>query len=190
MGDFSFSKERFEEMMKLLDKDGDGSVDKEEYEAVYRKMYPNTTEEEFEGIWKKIDDDGNGSLSMQELAAYYGFNLDAETSAEMTDEQILEALQVRRRVRRVRRARPARPAWPARPARPARGAHAHEERAYIYNLLACQGVHTRARSFLIHASASLLRPPNPLATDASRADRDERREGGRTQEGARGQARG
>ena len=146
MGDFSFSKERFEEMMKLLDKDGDGSVDKEEYEAVYRKMYPNTTEEEFEGIWKKIDDDGNGSLSMQELAAYYGFNLDAETSAEMTDEQILEALQVRRRVRRVRRARPARPAWPARPARPARGAHAHEERAYIYIISSRARAYTRARA--------------------------------------------
>ena len=97
MGDFS--ADRFKEMMALLDKDGDGSVDKEEYEAVYRKMFPNITDEEFAKVWNKIDDDGNGTLSMQELAAYYGFNLEAETSAEMTDEQILEALQVRARRR-------------------------------------------------------------------------------------------
>lgn len=90
----NFTKEKWDEMMKLLDKDGDGTVDKEEYEAVYRTMFPGISDEDFAAVWAKIDSDGNGSLDMTELAAYYGFNLESETSAEMTDEQILEALRM------------------------------------------------------------------------------------------------
>ena len=66
----NFTKEKWAEMMKLLDKDGDRTVDKEEYETVYRAMFPGISDEDFAAVWAKIDSDGNGSLDMTELAAY------------------------------------------------------------------------------------------------------------------------
>ena len=93
-GAMNFTREKFDEMMKLLDKDGDGTVDKDEYHAVYMTMFPDATEDDFTKVWNTIDDDGNGELSIAELAMFYGFNLDDESAAEMTDEQILEALRM------------------------------------------------------------------------------------------------
>ena len=93
-GAANFTREKWDEMIQLLDKDGDGTVDKEEYFLAYKKMFPNLTDEECDAQWTKIDADGDGTLTVLELAQYYGFNLDGETTAEMSDEQILEALQV------------------------------------------------------------------------------------------------
>lgn len=93
-GAANFTREKWDEMIQLLDKDGDGTVDKEEYFLAYKKMFPNLTDEECDAQWTKIDADGDGTLTVLELAQYYGFNLDGETTAEMSDEQILEALQM------------------------------------------------------------------------------------------------
>lgn len=95
-------KETLVKIMKDLDKDGDGQVDKEEFKVPWMKLFPKLTDAEFEVAWKKIDKDGDGNLSMNELAEYYGFNLSPSGqrggsrrgSEEMSDEQILEALQL------------------------------------------------------------------------------------------------
>ena len=68
-----------------------------EYELVYMGMFPNTTKEEYNVVWDKIDADHDGNLTVKELATYYGFAWDdaGGVASEMSDEQILEALQVR-----------------------------------------------------------------------------------------------
>ena len=87
------SKEKFEEMRKAIDKDGDGSVDKEEFMAAWTKMFPDNTKEKNEEIWTKMDSDKSGTLEVQELAAFFGFSWESDAANEMSDEQILEALQ-------------------------------------------------------------------------------------------------
>lgn len=46
-------------------------------------------------MWAAIDRDKNGELSLDELAAYYGYSLDDLAEEEMSDETILELLEVR-----------------------------------------------------------------------------------------------
>ena len=136
MGAEGISKDAFNEMIRQMDKDGDGTVDKvcaspprvaislrtpmpilpvlrgacrvalhvipqDEFKAVYMAMFEETKPDEYEAIWKRIDADGDGNLTVKELASFYGFAWDDSeggtgTAAEMTDEQILEALQVAR----------------------------------------------------------------------------------------------
>ena len=55
--------------------------------------------EEKETTWVKMDSDKSGTLEVSELAAFFGFNWEGEAATEMTDDQILEALQVRARAR-------------------------------------------------------------------------------------------
>ena len=74
------------------------------------KLHPDTKPAEYDALWTKIDKDGDGNLDQMELAAFFGFNFDllakdmsdiaaAEAAmAEMDDDQILEALQVRVRM--------------------------------------------------------------------------------------------
>jgi len=92
------TKEQLEEMMAMLDRDGDGKVTKDEFMAPYKKLFPKVTDKDFNATWKKIDSSGDGVLQRKELAQYYGFSLDAKGGAgaddEMTDVQILEALQM------------------------------------------------------------------------------------------------
>ena len=96
------SEEAFREMIRMMDKDGDGTVDESEFKSVYMALKPETTPEEFTALWAKIDDDGSGELSVEELATYYGFSLDGSsgdgTANEMTDEQILEALALNAKI--------------------------------------------------------------------------------------------
>lgn len=66
----------------------------DEYKLAYLKMFPDTKNEEYDAIWAKADADGDGNLTVEELAKYYGFSWDSEMTTEMTDEQILEALQM------------------------------------------------------------------------------------------------
>ena len=71
---------------------------------VYLKSFPTGTDEEkkkakeaednYEDTWKKMDADGDGNLTVKELAKYFGFDFDSNNTMEMTDEQILEALQM------------------------------------------------------------------------------------------------
>lgn len=90
----AITKEAFEEMIKTLDADGDGEVSKDEYEDVYRSMFPQVSHERFGAVWSAMDKDNDGNLTVQELAEYYGFNLATGAANEMTDEQILETLQM------------------------------------------------------------------------------------------------
>ena len=52
-------------------------------------------DKEVDTAWNKMDGDGDGSLTVSELAKFYGFSLEEDKTNEMTDDQILEALQVR-----------------------------------------------------------------------------------------------
>ena len=73
---------------------------------VYKGLM-DCTDAEYDAVWAKIDADGDGNLTVKELATYYGFAWDESgdgVATEMSDEQILEALQVIRRARRVPRA--------------------------------------------------------------------------------------
>ena len=73
-----------------------------EFKTVLLILYPKTTDAEYDKIWKDIDKNGDGNLSKEELAGYFGFNYDSLASdmedersrVSMSDEQILEALQV------------------------------------------------------------------------------------------------
>ena len=87
------------QMMQFLDVDGDGSVSKAEFKVPYMKLFPKMTDPEFEETWKKIDLNGDGDLQFEELATYYGYSLSpsakkAGQTGDMSDEQILEALQM------------------------------------------------------------------------------------------------
>ena len=87
-------------IMEALDVDGDGDVSKEEFMIPWMKLFPKLTRADFEKVWKDIDKDCSGTLSLPELAAYYGFNLSpsakraGDQTKDMTDEQIMEALQM------------------------------------------------------------------------------------------------
>ena len=113
------SKEKFMEMILMLDKDGDGTVDKEEFRgawaltkadelsAVTRSAEGKVTAvdmdefngkfgAEYDALWAKVDADNDGNLTAEELAKFYGFTW-AEVSgnaAEMSDDQILETLKL------------------------------------------------------------------------------------------------
>ena len=87
-------------IMEALDVDGDGDVSKEEFMIPWMKLFPKLTRADFDRVWKDIDKDCSGTLSLPELAAYYGFNLSpsakraGDQTKDMTDEQIMEALQM------------------------------------------------------------------------------------------------
>jgi len=94
------SKEKFQEMIKQLDKDGDGTVTKTEFKEVYITMKQGTgqdwSDDEFDAEWTKMDADKDGNLTASELASFYGFKWDevGGSSQGMTDEDILAALQL------------------------------------------------------------------------------------------------
>ena len=111
-------------MMNLLDTDGDGTVTKTEF-GVYYKRLKDCDNAAFEAVWKEIDTNGDGNLTLNELCDYYGVDQGEAASAlkkfkkEMTDEKVVEALQLqsllneeqqrqgqRKRRPRLRRPRP------------------------------------------------------------------------------------
>ena len=57
-------------------------------------MDPDITDADYDKLWEKIDTDKSGDLSVKELATYFGYSIDGKGSVEMTDEQILQALQL------------------------------------------------------------------------------------------------
>jgi ankyrin repeat protein/Ca2+-binding EF-hand superfamily protein len=89
-----------EQIMDALDVDGDGEVSKEEFKTPWLKLFPKMKEADFEKVWVEMDTDKSGTLDMGELAAYYGFNISPSAkrsgggAEEMSDEQIMEALQL------------------------------------------------------------------------------------------------
>jgi len=91
----------FEKMLKAMDKDGDGVVNKKEFDAAYVKTMTGATPKECDDEWVKIDKDKSGDISVQELAEYYGFvvGVGGVVSSKAADEDdeddaILKALQM------------------------------------------------------------------------------------------------
>ena len=88
-------------MIEQLDVNHDGIISKEEFKVPYMRLKKDLTDAQYDVLWKEqIDKNGDGELSVQELAAVFGFNLSPNairkgTAADdMTDEQIMEALQM------------------------------------------------------------------------------------------------
>ncbi|XP_073047600.1 uncharacterized protein [Primulina eburnea] len=55
------------EVFKLFDKNGDGSITKEELGSVVRSLYQNLTEEELQDMIHEVDTDGNGTIEFPEF---------------------------------------------------------------------------------------------------------------------------
>ena len=66
----------------------------EEFRAVYMKAFPDTKPGDYDGVWAKIDVDGDNNLTVKELAKFYGFDTSSESTNDMSDDQILAALQM------------------------------------------------------------------------------------------------
>jgi hypothetical protein len=75
-----------------------------EFIAAYSKLHPGQTAKESEAVWTSIDRNKNGELSLDELAAHFGYNLTDIAEDEMSDEKILELLEVRAMAARIERA--------------------------------------------------------------------------------------
>lgn len=96
------TQEQLAEMLVMMDKDGDGTVDKSEFKTALLCLHPKTTDGEYDTIWNNIDVNKDGNLSAEELAHYFGFDYNAlgkdiedhKARASMSDDQILEALQM------------------------------------------------------------------------------------------------
>jgi len=88
------TQDSFDGMIQALDVNGDGKVTKDELKEQYMKMFPKTKPAEFDAVWSEMDKNKDNELSTQELATYYGFKLNSDGDEGMTDEQILEALQM------------------------------------------------------------------------------------------------
>jgi len=103
------TQEQMAEMLVMMDRDGDGVVNKVEFKTALLYLYPKTTDDEYDKIWKSIDDDGSGTLEQEELATYFGFKWDdlakdledKKSMNEMSDDQILEALQMHQALREL-----------------------------------------------------------------------------------------
>ena len=71
----------------------------DEFRIPWRKIFPRLSAADFEKAWRGIDQNGDGQLSLRELADHYGYQLSPSGGGragdqEMTDDQILEALQM------------------------------------------------------------------------------------------------
>ena len=93
------TKEDLVVMMNIMDADGSGEVERNEFEEFYRRMYPKMSDPEFDSLWKVIDKNGDNNLSFDELCEHFGVDLAEANDARieqlsMTDEKILEALQL------------------------------------------------------------------------------------------------
>ena len=66
-----------------------------EFKDVYLQVFPHISEHEFQQVWSSLDENRDGELSLEELARHYGYDLVDLTDEGMTDEKILELLEVR-----------------------------------------------------------------------------------------------
>ena len=64
-------QQRQEEMFSKIDQNGDGSIDKSEFQVMSEKMSEMSGQSiDFEEVFSEIDTDGNGQLSLEEMESF------------------------------------------------------------------------------------------------------------------------
>jgi len=103
------TQETLTQMLRAMEAP-DGQVTKERFRAPYMKLHPDTPTEAYDKLWSQIDENHDGNLDKFELAHFFGFDynllakdMEDETKAmeEMSDDQILEALQMEQALREL-----------------------------------------------------------------------------------------
>jgi len=143
----TITQESLVNMLRAMDVSGDGNVTKDEFKTVYMKLHPETTPEDYDKLWTKIDSNGDGNLQPEELAAHFGFDFhnvqkgirDADNAekaiADLTDDQILEALQMEDALRELKaKAAASRDASPAMDVKPRNRLNSRDEDVEVVKL--------------------------------------------------------
>ncbi|XP_016657504.1 neo-calmodulin isoform X2 [Acyrthosiphon pisum] len=85
----------FQEAFRLFDKDGDGSITKEELGRVMRSLGQFAREEELETMLQEVDIDGDGAFSFQEFVEIvYNMGGTAEKTADQEEKELRDAFRV------------------------------------------------------------------------------------------------
>ncbi|XP_050055586.1 neo-calmodulin-like isoform X5 [Aphis gossypii] len=87
--------QKFQEAFRLFDKDGDGSITKEELGRVMRSLGQFAREEELETMLQEVDIDGDGAFSFQEFVEIvYNMGGTAEKTADQEEKELRDAFRV------------------------------------------------------------------------------------------------
>ncbi|KAL5248177.1 hypothetical protein ACHWQZ_G017377 [Mnemiopsis leidyi] len=82
-----FTEEEFQTAFQLFDKDGDGSISREEIETVLESLGQHVTPEDLDKILGEIDVDGDGTISLNEFKTMMERLMETN---EQDDRQLLE----------------------------------------------------------------------------------------------------
>ncbi|KOC64875.1 Calmodulin [Habropoda laboriosa] len=88
---------KFREAFKLFDKDGDGSITKEELGRVMRSLGQFARAEELRTMLQEIDIDGDGNVSFEEfveIVSNIGANETAPTDQDQEEQELRDAFRV------------------------------------------------------------------------------------------------
>lgn len=86
----------FREAFRLFDKDGDGSITKEELGSVMRSLGQFARGEELQDMLQEIDMDGDGNVSFEEFVDILSniTGVTAETSVDQEERELRDAFRV------------------------------------------------------------------------------------------------